>query len=57
MALTRKPDGAANFRFYDSSETMNCLEDVKSWLQKHQKKVSRRNIDRLMPYSFADCRQ
>ena len=39
-AVQRKKDGGPNVKFYESPETVAQFDPVKSWLQKHFKKVN-----------------
>ncbi|XP_050546490.1 SWI/SNF complex subunit SMARCC2 isoform X2 [Daktulosphaira vitifoliae] len=38
MALGPKKDGSPNIKFFESSETLNMLESVRTWLMKNHKK-------------------
>ncbi|XP_050420804.1 SWI/SNF complex subunit SMARCC2 isoform X2 [Adelges cooleyi] len=38
MALGPKKDGSPNVKFFESAETLNLLEGVKTWLMKNHKK-------------------
>ena len=40
MAFAPKKDGGPNLKFYESAETVQLLEVVKTWLIKNCKKVS-----------------
>ena len=42
MALVKKTNGKANTKYFESSEVLKQLDDVKEWLQKNAvtKKVS-----------------
>lgn len=40
MALAPKKDGGPNLKFYESTETVQLFEVVKTWLIKNCKKVS-----------------
>lgn len=42
MAFAPKEDGGPNLKFYESQETLQLLEGVKTWLLKNCKKVSSR---------------
>jgi len=38
MAINPRKDGGPNTKFYESSETLSQLDNVKTWLMKHAKK-------------------
>ena len=44
-ALQKKNDGGANNRYYEASETLSQLDEVKAWLQKTHKKVDDSVVD------------
>lgn len=39
LTLGPKKDGGPNIKFFESSETLNLLEGVRTWLMKNCKKV------------------
>lgn len=39
MAFAPKEDGGPNLKFYESQETLQLFESVKTWLLKNCKKV------------------
>jgi len=39
LALGPKKDGSPNVKFFESPETLNMLEGVRTWLMKNHKKV------------------
>ena len=39
MAINPRKDGGPNTKFYESQETLAQLDNAKTWLMKHAKKV------------------
>ncbi|KRY77565.1 SWI/SNF complex subunit SMARCC2 [Trichinella pseudospiralis] len=38
MNIVKKSDGTPNYRYFESPDTLNAIEEVKTWLLKHHKK-------------------
>ncbi|XP_003376150.1 conserved hypothetical protein [Trichinella spiralis] len=39
MNIVKKSDGTPNYRYFESPDTLNAMEEVKTWLLKHHKKA------------------
>ncbi|KRX99163.1 SWI/SNF complex subunit SMARCC1 [Trichinella pseudospiralis] len=39
MNIVKKSDGTPNYRYFESPDTLNAIEEVKTWLLKHHKKA------------------
>lgn len=59
MNLGPKKDGSPNIDFFQSSESLQGFESVRSWLQKNSKKVSEKKSEKngwsFMKKSFIDA--